>query len=192
MEKSLREQLGEIEERVNNMEGLKNAPKQSLTDKITGKKKIKKEFKMPRNVKMGSQKKIKENYVLVVYLRSNRHAEFKWSPIVDDSVYVQQTDLWYPAVGGCIFQYKKFPMVVIPEWNLSPITNKPIPFDPIEDVNKIENGEAFSSYPQKILVHLLKKQALSIKDKKQIKGKALLLVVIVIGIVIYLGSKLIS
>ena len=182
--------LEALEQQLAEMQGGVSAPKRSFKDIMLGRGSVEKEFKLPRKVR--SKKKLeKQNYAIGIILKTNGSADIVLCPIVDDLAYVKQFDNSYVVGANYVFRYKKYPLIVIPEWNMEAISHKPKPFSPEEDLENIANGSADLSYPRKVMVNNLAKVASEMKDKKTM-GMNWLWILIGVGVVLYFITKLIG
>ena len=134
-----------------------------LDDKIEelgDKKKKKKEFQLPKNIK-SKKKKIKENYVVYFYIRSNRQFEISFELIENDTVYVKKLDKRYNASTDCIGYYNEFPCIIQPEWKLDPIRPTDIEGDA---------GDTKSAVAQKIIINSIEEISNYLKPSGSLLG----------------------
>jgi len=183
------DRLEQLEEWAAEVEKQKRAPKRSFRDKLLGRKSLKKEFKLPRKITTGRKRKVKQNYALVFYIRTNGYIEIDYAPIVNDLVYSKYSGLYHAATADYIMRYKKFPVLIIPEWSVAPIkegdvvANEQFPFSPVDHAN-IVKALGTQASQQKVLIDIERKAQL--KDKKPIAGKTLLYIIIGVIVVLYL------
>jgi len=181
----LNKRLKEMEEKLEQYEKYfegEETPKQSGWDKFLGKKSMKKEFKLPRKVTTGKRRKLKQNYAIVLYIFSNGYADFFFEPIIDDKIYIRQTDKYHAATSEYVIRHKEFPMIIQPEWSL-------VPFSPREhSIETTEKGEV--SFPQRFLIRVMKEAQLG--KPKGFGGKTLLWIIIGAIVVLYLITQVIT
>ena len=79
----------------------------------------KKKFKLPFGAKPGVAKR-KKNYAIVQILKTNGAVDFKMFPIEDNTIKVG--DIYYETTTKHVFRYKKYPLVIILEWNITPVS----------------------------------------------------------------------
>lgn len=184
MSESIKERLNKLDalnEAINEFEKKENAPKRSMWDKITGKKKVGKEFKLPAKIRRGvkSKKKVKQNYAILIYVRTNGYADIDYAPIEDDMIYSKQSGLYHLATTDYIMRYKKFPLIIVPEWSLEPFSPKK------SLVETIEEGKL--SLPQKAIINMVKLAQLG--PKKSAISPSMIWIVLGVIVAIYLLSK---
>lgn len=188
MGKGLRSMIEDLHERLDYVEGKKNAPKRSFADKVKGTKKIEKEFELPKKIKQLKKKRIKENYALVVYLRTNKSMDIFYAPITDEGVYIKETGIYHMADAGYIHRYQDYPVLIIPEWNICPISEKPKPFSPEKDMKESYESGSWAT-PQKFIINRMALAQAGLLKKAKMGNKALLLLVIAGIVGIYLLTK---
>jgi hypothetical protein len=130
-------------------------------------KKKEKGFKIPTKLGVG---KLKQNYVLVLRLKTNQQIVVDKLPINDDMIYLKDNDTYHSATTDCVWRYKNFPVLVLPEWSLQPL-------NPTELYEKsVQNKELV--LPQRALI-----KAIELSQIKKKKGGNIWLIV---GIIIAL------
>jgi hypothetical protein len=136
---------------------------------VGGKKKGKdKKFKFKK-----SKSKLKKNYVMMIYIHTNKHAEIKYLPIEDNAIFIKETNIYHPVTSEFILWYNNYPMIIQPADQVMPL-HPDILFGKNPDTLAI--GE-------KILFALMKKA--QIKDeKKKANWGALIIVVVIIALVV--------
>lgn len=154
-------------------------PERSFTDKLLGKNKPKKDFKLPRKLTVGANRKIKLNYAITLYLRNNGSCNFFWSPIVDDSIYVKDTKQYHVASGEFVmnmpYKNKLLPFIIIPEWSMIPIYPKEM---------SAEQKDKYMAYAQKVIIDKAEKAKLEEKKKMNLNIIWIILGILVIGYII--------
>ena len=181
MTETISERISGIENKIDKIatELTTEAPKRSLWDKWTGKNKSDREFKLPSKVR--KKKKIKQNYAVVAFIRNNGYVDFTLAPIVNDAIYIKQTDKYYPATADYIMRHKEYPMLIQPEWSIEPFSAKKH-FTETELEGKV-------SSPQKFLIKVMNEANSDILQKKSMGGKMLIIVGVLVVVGIYLIGK---
>jgi hypothetical protein len=127
-----------------------------------------KKFKIPFGV--GSKAKLKQNYALVWYIRSNGYVIPKFVPIRDGMIYVKEKQAYHAVESSDILRYKQYPFIIQPEWTLKPISTK--------DLSSSDQTTA-----EKVVINAVKLSQL--KPQSAMSGKMIL--GIVVGLVIVIG-----
>jgi hypothetical protein len=140
------------------------------------KEKKKKEFKLPFGVQFGAKPKLKRNFALVVYLRTNGRIKFMLLPIRDEKVYVRETDKFHEVTAGDTFYFKNYPVVIIPEWSLKP-------FSPREHFDTTVKEKALAS-PQRVLINAM--ESSQIKTRGGLGGKAIFIIGVIGVVALYI------
>jgi len=125
-------------------EGGTDTGRESIKDKLDAvielleeKERKKKEFKLPFGQRFGAKRKIKKGYALVVVLKRNRTTMMNFLPIENGLVYLDKNKTYHLAAAECVFMYKKYPVIFLPEWSLIPIGYKEITgADNMDDVTQ--------------------------------------------------------
>jgi len=146
-------------------------------------KKLKKRFKIPGKVTMGWKVKLKKNYCLVQIIKNNGSIDFKFLPIVDDTVQIPVNDTYHMATPNYMLRYNQFPMLIVPEWNLEP-------FNPKENFEEAMSKGGLS-LPEKVIINKVK-MAQAGMLKKKIPGKTLLILGVLGVAALYFISQMIS
>lgn len=136
--------------------------------------KEKKQFKLPILIRWFGKGKIKRKQnCIVLVIRTNGQVEIKLLPIEDDTVRIG--DSFHDARAGNVLRYKRLPMLIIPEWNISPIsptTDEEIKaWSPKEDYEKASK-EGKLTAAMKLILTKMKLEA--IKPKMQFNFKIIL------------------
>jgi hypothetical protein len=145
----------------------------------------KKKFNLPLGIKL-QQGRIKKNYAIAQIIRTNGTVNFKMLPIEDNTIKIGE--VYHEATAKYILRYKKYPMIIVPEWNITPI-NKPEDqvFVPEKDLKEaIEEGKL--SAAEKFILHAIKMDL--VKQKPKIKtGTILIIIAIIVGGLYLLNSQ---
>lgn len=155
--KGMMERLEDISNALDIIEKQEAPPKRTFMDKLTGKNKINKEYKLPLKVKFNSKGKLKKNYAIVEWVSTNGYSRIDFAPIEDDFVYNKHAGTWHKATSEYIIWYNKYPKLIIPEFNNTPINFK-------KYSEKIE-AEGSSARNQKTLIEIGRKAELAGKKK---------------------------
>jgi len=149
----------------------------------------KKRFHLPLGIRM-QQGKIKKNFAIVQLIKTNGAIEFKMLPIMDNTVKVGET--YHEATAKHVLRYKKYPFIILPEWNITPISNddsEPAikPFSPEDNYREaIDKGKL--SAAEKFIIHAIKMD--QVKPKMNINVGAILIGLAVIGGLMLLLSQM--
>lgn len=176
-DKSLKEKVNEMYDSYN--VGYKEPPKRNLFDKLTGKNKPEKKFKLKGKVRRGFKRRVKKNYVLVFYLRTNGTIQPYFAPVSNDMVYIKETGLYHEISAKYVMRYDKYPCVILPEWSLNPFEF----FSPMKHYEATEL-ESRKALPQKAIINAMKLAQLEVKNP--IKGRALLFIIAGLAIAGYI------
>jgi len=145
--KSIREEINELKQLMENP------------------RKKQKQFKLPLGIRasgvMGAFKK--QNKIIVQIIKANGSTAFTIAKIEDNTVKVK--DNIYDASAGHILRYKKYPLLIIPEWNIKPISpeskeTRPEPFNPKENMEKAA-AEGTLTAAEKLIITKMKMEAVS-------------------------------
>jgi len=155
-----------------------------IKDALTSKKdKKKKRFSLPFGITFGAKSKLKKNYVLVFNILSNGEIDLKFLQIKNEMVYLQRTGTYHKATGDYIGRYKQYPVMILPEWSVEPISFK----DHQKETE--ERGESSSIEP--FLLKVLEES--QIKPKMglgSLGGKGLLWILLAGCAVLYFITKM--
>lgn len=177
---SLKEKTDEIYKFIKKLDT--TPPKRSFTDKLTGKNKPSKEFKLGAKITTGWKTKLKKNYVLVFRIRSNGTLVINFAPINNDMIYIQDAGTYHISNIKYMLRYKNYPAMILPEWSLKP-------FSPAEHFKETEEKEELA-LPQKVIINAMKMAQL--KPSGAMAGKTILWVLIAGVVVLYLISQIIG
>ena len=158
--KTLREEIVELKEIL---EQSKEVPKEK---KFKGKK--------------VSNAKLKKGYVLVVLMKANNFWDFRLLPVVNGNIFLKENETFHLADTDYVGMWKKYPVVILPEWSNEPLTKEVL-------TRKIDENKS-TIKPQKQIIHLMEDARLAeqMKPKRSAKG---IMMLIVIGSIIYLVAK---
>lgn len=125
-------------------------------ERLQGEKKIK--FKKP------TKGKLKKGYVIVQIIKNNNNIDFRVLPVVNSNIYLPNNETYHLADTEYIGMYKKWPIVLIPEWSNEPLTKEML-------TRKIDENKS-TIKPQKQIIHLMEDARLAemLKPKKSMKG----------------------
>jgi len=157
-------------------------PKRTFSDKLTGKNKPKKEFKLAGRIRAGWKSKLKKNYVLVFRVRTNGEVVINFAPINNEMVYIQDAGTYHIANTEFLLRYKNFPAIILPEWSLKPLS--------LSEHFKGTVTKQESSLPQKVIINAMKMAQL--KPSGAMAGKTILWVLVGACGVLYLISQLLG
>lgn len=162
-----------INERLENIENILDS---------TNKKGKEKRFNLPFNIR-SSKGKLKKDYIIALILKTNGSCNFKMLQIEDNTVKIGE--VYYEATSRHILRYKRFPLIIIPEWNISPLTGKIEEFKSDENMDKaVEEGRLSSA--EKFILHAIKMDL--VKQKMKINMTMILIgIAAIAGIAILLN-----
>lgn len=158
-EKTLTKKLDEIIEKLGVIEDKKAMPPKKFTN-------------------FWNRGKYKKNYAIVQIIRTNGAVDYKMLPIEDDVIKIG--DSYHDASANYILRYKKYPLIIVPEWNINPIK----PWKPEEDYNKA-SSEGTLTAAEKVILNQVKQE--QIKGKKTNFGG--LIWVLLAGVVVFAALK---
>lgn len=154
---SLTERLAKIEE---------------VIDSGNNKKKKEKVVKFKRI----SNAKLKNNYVLVILLKTNKQVEARVLPIKDNLIYLKDNETFHIASTDFVMRYKKLPMIILPEWDLKPLSVDELMGKAIQDKSL--------AFPQKIIIQAMKQAQLMPKKKGISVGLVIGIILAIAGVVV--------
>ena len=178
--KQLKEQVDDIYKFIEKLD--KVPPVRSFSDKLTGKNKPKKEFKLAGRIRAGWKSKLKKNYVLVFRVRTNGEVVIHFAPINNEMVYIQDAGTYHLANTEFMLRYKQFPAMILPEWSLKPLS--------LSEHFKKTTEKQESALPQKVIINAMKMAGL--KPSGTMPGKTILWVLVAAVAVLYLISQMIG
>jgi len=138
------------------------------------------QFKLPLSVRIFGKAKVKQNNAIFVLIRTNGTVVIKMLPIEDDTI--KFGGVYYDANAGYVLKYKKWPMIVQPEWNMKPINSDEVesegkPFSSEENFKAaIEEGTLSSA--EKVIINKIYADA--VKSKMQLNGTTIAIIIAVI------------
>jgi|TARA_R100000501_G_C2621742_1_gene114977 hypothetical protein len=153
-EEGLKSKIDKIMERFEEMD--KNPPKKE------------KKFKLPLGKRMGGTAKVKKGYALVILLRTNGSTLMNFFPIRDDLVYISDVDTYHISSTDFIGYYKKYPLIILPEWDLQPLRRHKLYKEAIEHERLAK--------PQRAIIQAI--HAAQLKQKSAFGGTGLLWLII--------------
>jgi len=144
-----------------------------------------KKFKLPWHVRLGAKGKIKQGQVLVQYIRNNGKVNFKWSKLEDNCVIIN--DQIHDARAGNVLNYNGIPFLIVPEWNIKPIspneeeeTPKSQPLNLKENFDEAEKkGQLTSTH--KLILTKMKMEAVKPSTQFNMKTVLILLGLLAVG-----------
>jgi hypothetical protein len=140
---------------------------------------LKKEKKFRLPFGMGSNRKLKKNWVIVILLRTNQNIAIKFLPIINDMIKLKDNSTYHLATTDFMWRYKKYPVMVLPEWSLKPIQPKEL----LEET--VKNGEL--ALPQKVVINAMELSQLK-DEKKGIGGGFIIwIIVAVVAVVVVMN-----
>jgi len=144
------------------------------SDRLPGEKRFR--FKKP------SKGKMKKGYVVYVVMKNNNSWDFRKLPIRGDNVYLKDNKTFHIADADVIGMYKKWPVIVQPEWSNEPLTKETL-------TRKVEENKS-TIKPQKQIIHLMEDARLAEEFKQKKSSKGLLMIGGLILVVYLIGSQL--
>lgn len=139
-----------------------------IIDKLT--KEEEKKFKLPVMMRLFGKFKMRKGFCIVFFVRTNGQIEIKMVGIEHDTVKIN--DCIYAANADYIMRYKRFSVMIIPEWTM-------IPFSPADNFTKASiEGELTAA--QALVIAKMKTDAIKPKFNLNIGG--ILIAAVVIGV----------
>lgn len=136
--------------------------------------KTKKKFKLPWSLTWNKGQYRKRNYAIIQVVKMNGSVDFKKVPIEDNTIKLGEVS--HEATADYVLRYKKYPMIILPEWSLKP-------FSPRENmVETIEEGRLSSA--EKFILHRIKMDMIKPKMKWSFGTLFVILAVLVGGFVL--------
>jgi|SRR3990167_9575062 len=132
---------------------------------------------LEKKLKINNAKQ-KKGFVSVILIRDNGSIDIKKLKIENDMLYLNDNKAYHMANADYIMRFKKYPVIIIPEWSVEPLS--PTYFSPVEDA-KLSRKEGRGLEAQKFSI---KAAEMSMLDKKKSGGNARWLIIIVIGVII--------
>jgi hypothetical protein len=149
---------------------------------LTKEGKKEKKFKLPFGIR-SSKGKFKKDYIIVLFLKTNGSCDFKMYQIEDNTIKIGE--VYYEATSKHIMRYKRFPLMILPEWNISPITKEIEPFNPEKNLEEAVDAGKLSS-AEKFILHAIKMDL--VKTKMKINLTVILIALgAIVGILVLLS-----
>ena len=146
------------------------------------KKAKKKSFDLPAKYRTAAKSFIKNNKILVLYLKLGKGIEPVIGQIQDGMVRVNDID--HSADPDAIWLWKgKIPTMIIPEWDLQPIGGNPKPLTVPELYADAEKNQRLN-HPQRIIIRAI--QGAQLAASKKMGGRAMIWIIIGGIAVVYL------
>jgi len=134
------------------------------------KEKDEKKFKLPLKYRLQKMLFTRKQYVLLMLIRNNGSVIFKKVKPEDNTVKIKDTI--YDASANYVLRYKRYPLIIQPEWNMKP-------FSIADDFKKATDEGTLTSTEKVIIAKMEKDQ---IKPKWGGSIKTLLIIgAIIIG-----------
>lgn len=115
-------------------------------------KKKQKKFKFLPKLGKG---KLKKNWAIIIFMRTNGYLDLMKLPIDDGFVYIKKVDMRYAVTADSVMRWNNLPVIIIQEWSLEPISPSMLQRKTFND--------KMTSFPQKILIDALKKGQVTAK-----------------------------
>jgi hypothetical protein len=112
--------------------------------------------------------KVRRGYCLVILIKTNLQMDIKYYPIKEDILELPKQKTYHLASAEYIMYYKKYPVIILPEWNL-------LPFNPKENYREAYN-EGSVAYAQKVVIDAIVRGQL--KGKKGFDAKILIFIIL--------------
>jgi len=135
-----------------------------------------KEFKLGFMQRSGHKKKVKQNKVFTILIKTNGGFDLRWEQVKDDQVYIKSVDKFYSSTTDCIGYYKGYPTILVSEWDLQALSRKYL-WD--------KSGEGRYANPQTVIIHNIERAIGQMKMKSRFGGSAIWIILIV-GVVLYM------
>jgi len=125
----------------------------------------KKKFRMPMGIKM-QKGKIRKNYAIVLIIKTNGSVFFKMVQIEDNTIKIGET--YHEATAKYVLRYRRFPMIILPEWNITPLSEPENEvFSPEKNLKEAMDKGKLSS-AEKFILHAIKMDLVKAKPKMNI------------------------
>ena len=125
----------------------------------------KKKFRMPMGIKM-QKGKIRKNYAIVLIIRTNGSVFFKMVQIEDNTIKIGET--YHEATAKYVLRYRRFPMIILPEWNITPLSEPENEvFSPEKNLKEAMDKGKLSA-AEKFILHAIKMDLVKAKPKMNI------------------------
>ncbi len=163
-------------------------------DKIEGlleeKGQKKKKFNLPLGIRFQQGKIRKKNYAVVIIIKTNGAVEIKMIQIIDNAI--KYGEVYYEATAKHVLRYKKYPLIILPEWNISPLSDetnveKIEPYDSEKNYKDAEKEGKLSS-AERFILHKLKMD--EVKQKTSMNFGTIIWILVGIGGLLFLLNQL--
>ena len=125
----------------------------------------KKKFRMPMGIKM-QKGKIRKNYAIVLIIKTNGSVFFKMVQIEDNTIKIGET--YHEATAKYVLRYRRFPMIILPEWNITPLSEPETEvFSPEKNLKEAMDKGKLSA-AEKFILHAIKMDLVKAKPKMNI------------------------
>ena len=115
-------------------------------------------------IRLTKGKTKRNNYAVVQTVRTNGSVRFKMMKIEDDTIKIGEN--FYSASADNVLKYKRYPLLIIPEWNIQP-------FSPANNFKQAaKDGTLVAA--EKLILTKMKQEA--IKNKFSMNWKIILVV----------------
>lgn len=168
-----------VEQQDRNTASGLNTKMDELIHALAPKKKEGKRVKLPKIKKA----KLRQNYVLVIYIMDNFTINMDYVKIKNETIFLSKTNTYHLVTSKYVMNYKGIPTIIQPTWSLEPLC----PSDHYTDTVNNNNG----SNPQKALLTLLENANLKVKGGKT-SGKVMLWIIIGVVVLLYLIAQLLG
>jgi len=126
----------------------------------------KKKFRLSPLISLQKWKKNKKNFALIMYIKNNLHVEFKFVNIDDSTVKINK--YFHEASAKDIIYYKKYPVLIIKEWDQKPVSMR-------GELNKaVSDGTLTAS--EKFIITKMEME--SVKPKMKFNFKAIIILLL--------------
>ena len=136
----------------------------------------KKKFKLPLRIRM-QKGKFRKNYAIIQIIRTNGAIDFKMAPIEDNTIKIG--DVYHEATAKYVMRYKKYPLIIVPEWNIIPLGKPEEQVFDSEKNLKEAMAKGQLSFPEKFILNAIKMDL--VKPKSKINFTTILVILAVIG-----------
>jgi hypothetical protein len=134
-----------------------------------------KKFRMPIGIRLQKGKFKRKNYAVIQTVKNNGAVTFSMQKIEDDTIKLKSGTI-HDASAENVLHYKKYPLIIVPEWNIKP-------FSPKEDFKEAADKGTLAA-AEKLILTKLKLEA--VKGKFQLNWKIILLLLVIGGALLYL------
>ena len=133
-----------------------------------------KKFKLPLGIRM-NKGKLRKGFVIVQIVRTTGQVDFKVVKVDNDAIDLgKKLPLYHEATAEHILHYRKYPLIIIPEWNIRP-------FSPRENYAKAVEAGTLTTAEKVIIAKIEGEQ---IKKKMAINWLWVLIIFAVLGCIV--------